>query len=52
MHKYSDKGKLIKIHNPVEVIQLKLDIIQNTGSYNSVAVKHSEDLNYIFKFCI
>ncbi len=46
------KGKLIKIHNPVEVIQLKLDIIQNTGSYTSVAVKHSEDLNYIFKFCV
>lgn len=39
--------KLIKIHNPIDVIQLKLDIIKNSGSYTTVARKHRDDLTYI-----
>ena len=41
--------KLIKIHNPIEVIQFKLDILKNSGSYTTVATKHKDDLTRILQ---
>lgn len=43
----SYKRKLIKIHNPIEVIQLKLDILKNSGN-TSTSQKHKNDLTVIF----
>jgi hypothetical protein len=42
------KGVKLKIHNPVEILQFKLDIIQNTRVSSITSKKHIEDLRHIF----
>lgn len=44
--KYKDSQ--IKIHNPLEIMKYKLDIIENKKVVRATAKKHNEDLTQIF----
>lgn len=42
------KGKKLKIHNPLEVMDYKLNMAINTKVYSFTSRKHNEDLTQIF----
>lgn len=42
------KGSQIKVHNPLEVMQYKLEIIENKRVARITSRKHNEDLTQIF----
>ena len=41
-------GKKLKVHNPLEVMDYKLNMAINTKVYSSTSRKHNEDLTQIF----
>ena len=41
-------GKSLKVHNPLEVMDYKLNMAINTKVYSSTSRKHNEDLTQIF----
>lgn len=41
-------GKQLKVHNPLEVMDYKLNMAINTKVYSSTSRKHNEDLTQIF----
>lgn len=43
------EGSTLKIHNPLEIMQYKLDIISSPKVTQSTARKHNEDLTQIFE---
>lgn len=45
---FNYKKSQIKIHNPLEVIQHKIEIIENKMVAKTTSRKHNEDLTYIF----